>query len=889
MPIRDILRACVAGIFCGVSSTALAVNISTDDVGEVAVAPHFSVQDGWISVLNITNTRDVPIAIRVNIRESMNGRLTSTFVVALSAFDVFSGVIKPARGNPEETVFVGIDQPGPNGSPTCTVPRRFGDGSEQPLFTAGYLSSQFLLQPVGLVGLDTEFVLNQVPALGPALVNVLSLGDNDDGGPQTTSRLREGYIEFIEMGFAFADDDPFSSGDSFVPVEDANGDLIFDPARSRINIGNAIENHDCDLVELAFSGAERDLDPGADGILGPDDEVRDVLASNGRIRRILETARQFGEPINALKFNLRMLNPSQGTEFGVPGTTWANFYNPAAPLSAAADEQLLIDALNDDIETELLIPVDIDLSPLLDIGTLTLGELLELGGTNVIEELLSGFGTGFGLQGLLDLLQLSELLTPSEPADPSVDCGAVAEGGATDACVRPADNAACGITRGDQRTNIYLDWRPDGGRPDVGILRGVRDLVATLAETLGDPSEGGTNLASILNDTLGLNISSSADLNALGSCRNLITVAEFAEGTLPPAQALEPSLNDAFPAVALVSDDSNNRTLELRPAFSTPAGFNLPEDKRGVDALSLTIMHSAATNEWEFAPGSAAEWVVSMPTKPFYTDGAADPLGVGLAKPGGFSAISPRSTSPITETPFGLGLLESTSRPETILSGRLTANVVNASVGDTGSFTLIGANVDLPEQEPYPPFREPFGPKQELGEDAFLLFPDISINPSGVRANARSCNASFGAMYDRAGQQYLLPPAPGPLNSFISLLPGVFGSTSAEPLGASLLFSGPIPQFQTDLCYASNTITFGSQPITSGVGDDSTDAMRETNIPLPAPASSQFDGNSRSGWLDITFGYSPIDGYNPIDVAEVVALNLGNPYLWVWKHSRWLL
>lgn len=95
-------------------------------------------------------------------------------------------------------------------------------------------------------------------------------GSNDPNSEDAFDRMREGYIEFIVMGYA-------------------------DPSTG---IGKTIEDHNCAGVTDAFSEAN-----------------------------ILTTARQFGEPINALKFNFRLVHGGRGMEAGGQAVTWANFFN----------------------------------------------------------------------------------------------------------------------------------------------------------------------------------------------------------------------------------------------------------------------------------------------------------------------------------------------------------------------------------------------------------------------------------------------------------------------------------------------------------------------------------------------------------------------------------
>ena len=125
-----------------------------------------------------------------------------------------------------------------------------------------------------------------------------------------------------------------------------------------------------------------------------------------------------------------------------------------------------------------------------------------------------------------------------------------------------------------------------------------------------------------------------------GSCRNLISAqTEYA--------SLEPSLNDAYPAIAWWWNDEGAYPSYSRPTamtvFDTDGSGLQPSQRRprGVDALSLTIQSAAIVNEWSSndALGVSTDWIVTTPTKPFYVDGGASPTDLG---PGPYSALSDR-------------------------------------------------------------------------------------------------------------------------------------------------------------------------------------------------------------------------------------------------------
>lgn len=263
---RSALATAIAGSL--VSGGAIAVNLATDGIGEVAIAPFYTVRDGWSTLINLTNTQDVPLVVKVRIHEGLNSRDVFDFNVAMSAFDVFTAVIQEdAQGFP---VFISTDVPNDQGDTTCTIPSSVGESATGfPLSTLGYAS-------------DSD-------------------PDDNDEGPTDADRLREGYIEFIVMGYTL-------------------------PSTT---IGDDIEDHDCGALDTAFEDVN-----------------------------ILSTAQQFGEPINALKFNFRLLNPARGVEAGNTATTWANFFNPGNGSGATGNTGDLPDEVLIDPDEFLVIPSD---------------------------------------------------------------------------------------------------------------------------------------------------------------------------------------------------------------------------------------------------------------------------------------------------------------------------------------------------------------------------------------------------------------------------------------------------------------------------------------------------------------------------------------------------
>lgn len=281
------VAAAIAGSMAAYN--AQAVNLATDGIGEVAIAPFYTVRDGWSTLINLTNTQNAPVAVKVRFHEAHNSRDVLDFLVLLSANDVFTGIVtEDANGN---AVFRSTDSANNAGDRTCTIPTAIniadsnGNLPNVQLSSAGFRASN---------------------------------ADNDRGD-QTNDRLKEGYIEFIVMGYAepnlrarLAAGDPLAAPAIPAVAQNPTGNGLVNLTAGGpdvLDVGYAIEEHNCDAaLERAFT---RENGPAA-------------------TPEILWTARQFGESINSLKFNFRLINVERGVEAGNSATTWANFYNPGA-------------------------------------------------------------------------------------------------------------------------------------------------------------------------------------------------------------------------------------------------------------------------------------------------------------------------------------------------------------------------------------------------------------------------------------------------------------------------------------------------------------------------------------------------------------------------------
>jgi hypothetical protein len=274
------LAAALGAVLAGAAAapSVQAVNLATDGIGEVATAPYYTVRDGWNTLINLTNTRPVPILVKVRLHEGLNSRDVLDFTVAMSANDVFTAILYDTASGPVLNV---------QDADSCVI------ASNNPK----------TLSVLGYTGTDDRG------------------HSNDDGGPNGVDRMREGYIEFIEMGYGLeASDWDAIQGKPLVytamPASPTAGDYL-------LHVGQAIEDHQCAVLQTAL-----DKD------------------------HINQTAPQFGEPINALKFNARLLNAAAGMEVASLVTAWANFFNVTGvpfggfPFADIADPVNLATAMN---------------------------------------------------------------------------------------------------------------------------------------------------------------------------------------------------------------------------------------------------------------------------------------------------------------------------------------------------------------------------------------------------------------------------------------------------------------------------------------------------------------------------------------------------------------
>jgi len=136
--------------------SAQAVHVSADNLGQALIFPYYTVRDGWSTLLGVTNTSSLVVAVKVRFREAYNSRDVFDFNIILSPFDTWTGWISDAGDRP--ALFTS--------DLSCTVGTIASTGEP---FDAG-------------LNTYTE--------------------PSADGGPTTADRMKEGYVEMIMMGAA---------------------------------------------------------------------------------------------------------------------------------------------------------------------------------------------------------------------------------------------------------------------------------------------------------------------------------------------------------------------------------------------------------------------------------------------------------------------------------------------------------------------------------------------------------------------------------------------------------------------------------------------------------------------------------------------------------------
>lgn len=110
----------LAGIVAtiAISSTLLptkvcAVEVAANNLGDVLLFPYFTTRNGYSTFLDIANTSQQTLALKVNLRNAVDGSSCARFIVTLSPRDVWIAAIENNAGTPRVRV---------PGDKSCTFP-----------------------------------------------------------------------------------------------------------------------------------------------------------------------------------------------------------------------------------------------------------------------------------------------------------------------------------------------------------------------------------------------------------------------------------------------------------------------------------------------------------------------------------------------------------------------------------------------------------------------------------------------------------------------------------------------------------------------------------------------------------------------------------------------
>lgn len=167
---KNPLLPAAAAVAMGVGAALSAPNVAASDhyqrgfspteTGQVLIFPYYTVNGGWQSFMNVINTTESALAVKLRVHEYKNSRDVLDFNILLSPNDAWSAFLRPTPDGGAELVTM---------DNSCTSPQ---------------------LPPIGDIPGAKGLPLNPLAYTGPF----------DDGGGDEVGRLTEGYVEMIVMG-----------------------------------------------------------------------------------------------------------------------------------------------------------------------------------------------------------------------------------------------------------------------------------------------------------------------------------------------------------------------------------------------------------------------------------------------------------------------------------------------------------------------------------------------------------------------------------------------------------------------------------------------------------------------------------------------------------------
>jgi hypothetical protein len=258
-----------------------AVNLATDDLGQVLIFPYYTVRGGWNTLLNITNTSATDVvAFKIRFHEARNSRDVFDFNVFLSPNDVWSGWVQ--------------NDPGADG--------RVGTSDDLPRFFTN----------------DNSCTAPAIPAAGQPFGGIIAYtGTAADGAGTTADRMQEGYVEIVMMGSANQNDLKSPAGTTLIPL--AANAVHSKTTRTPLN---------CTALVNAFNNPN----------YAYFNQAAAPLPANGIAALRAEFPRYNSNP---LKGAFSLVNGSEGWNATGSTTALANFFAPTSAVLGAAGTNLI--------------------------------------------------------------------------------------------------------------------------------------------------------------------------------------------------------------------------------------------------------------------------------------------------------------------------------------------------------------------------------------------------------------------------------------------------------------------------------------------------------------------------------------------------------------------
>ncbi|MES9925302.1 MAG: hypothetical protein ABW152_14520 [Candidatus Thiodiazotropha endolucinida] len=275
----------MAAMLLTVAATgANAVHLNSDGAGQIALLPYYTVNNGFITNLTVTNTTDLYKAVKIRFHESRIGMDVFDFNVYLAPYDVWNATLR-LNASTDLPNLITEDE-------TCTYP------------------DKAQLQ----AGIDFS--------------NIYTATTDED--------LTEGYVEIIEMGVLADGSGP--AEDSGLEAEiDAGGsaDGVINPVAGDRSIVDGLRHDttgipaDCSVVADAWSAGDADeqINGFKSGALSTEGIAQDVGGPNAPYAD--STNAGLVEPTGGIKVYSIMLNVTSGAAF-VQQATHIDHYTTVA-------------------------------------------------------------------------------------------------------------------------------------------------------------------------------------------------------------------------------------------------------------------------------------------------------------------------------------------------------------------------------------------------------------------------------------------------------------------------------------------------------------------------------------------------------------------------------